>query len=416
VTGQPATPSLVRAINLRTTFDVVHAGGSLGAPEVVRQTGLSRPTVADCLSQLLGLGLIRRSGRARGLPGPGAQLYEVEPRAGWVLGLDVGRRWVRAALSNFTGATVATAAAPTSDATPETLITQLHQMSERLTLDAGVDLDAVDQVVLGTPGVIRPGETHFSLAPNLPGWESPEVVDEIREALAAPVAFENDINLAAIGEEVAGVARGVRDFVVISIGTGVGMGVVLDGEVRHGAGGLAGEIAYLTLDLDRSPAAPAPAWGAGAFESLVSAGAILALARAQGRETVRSAADVFALTRAGDTAAAEVVGTVARRLAHGIAAVAAVLDPELVVLGGGVGSGAGDLLVPRIIEALAAISPFSPRLAVSNLGADAVLTGAAAMGLRLAIDRVFERSDASPRGVLAPSWRTGRAVGAGVGR
>ncbi len=246
--GQPATPSLVRAINLRTIFDVVHAGGSLSAPEVVRQTGLSRPTVADCMSQLLRLGLIRRSGRARGLPGPGAQLYEVEPRAGWVLSLDLGREWVRSALSNFTGATVATAAAPTSAATPATVITQLRQMSKRLTLDAGVDLDAVDQVVLGTPGVIRPGEAHFSLAPNLPGWESPDVVKEIREALAAPVAFENDINLAAIGEEVGGVARGVRDFVVISIGTGVGMGVVLDGEVRHGASGLAGEIAYLTLD------------------------------------------------------------------------------------------------------------------------------------------------------------------------
>jgi hypothetical protein len=77
---------------------------------------------------------------------------------------------------------------------------------------------------------------------------------------------------------------------------------------------------------------------------------------------------------------------------------------------------AGDLLVPRIIEALAAISPFSPRLAVSTLGADAVLTGAAAMGLRLAMDRVFERSDASTRDVLAPSWRTSVAVGAGVGR
>lgn len=81
-----------------------------------------------------------------------------------------------------------------------------------------------------------------------------------------------------------------------------------------------------------------------------------------------------------------------RRLAHAIAAIAAVLDPQLVVLGGGIGTGGGDLLLGPVAEALAAISPFSPRLAISGLGADGVIAGAAATGLRLALDRIFERA------------------------
>ena len=95
---EAAKPSLLRAINLRTTFELVHTGGPVAAPHVVRSTGLSKPTVSEVLGQLVDLGLLRRVGRTSGLPGPSAQLYDVNPRAGFVLSLDVGRVWVRAAL------------------------------------------------------------------------------------------------------------------------------------------------------------------------------------------------------------------------------------------------------------------------------------------------------------------------------
>jgi len=394
---EPATPSLVRAINLRSIFDVVHAGGSVGAPRVVRETGLSRPTVAECLAQLLELGLIRRAGRGRGLPGPGAQLYAVDPRAGWVLSLDIGREWVRCGLSDLTGGWVGRTASRTTAVTAAALIAQLRQVATHLLTEAGIAFEEVDQVVVGTPGVIRPGEGHFWLAPNLPGWESVQVITDLREALVAPVTFENDVNLAAVGEHTQGVARGLRDFVLLSVGTGVGMGVVLDGELRRGAGGLAGEIAYLALDMDAPAAQQVAQWGTGAFERMVSAAAIVGLARDRGLVDARSAADVFRLARAGTTAAQQVIDLVASRLAHAIAAVAAVLDPDLVVLGGGVGSGGGDLLLGPTGRVLARISPFSPRLAVSTLGSDAVLTGASALGLRLTLDGVFERAAGNGR-------------------
>ncbi len=412
---EPATPSLVRAINLRTTFDLVYGRGPLGAPGVVRETGLSRPTVAECMAQLLELDLIRRAGRAHGLPGPGAQLYEVNPRAGWVLGLDIGREWVRAGLTDLSGGTYARTNSRTQAATAGTVIAQLSQVAARLLDEAEIGSGDLDQVVVGTPGVIRPGDSHFSLAPNIPGWESLRVVGDIRDALMAPVVFENDVNLAAIGEHVQGVARGVQDFALVSIGTGVGMGVVLDGELRHGSGGLAGEIGYLALDLDSHDGQVPPSWGEGAFEQLVSAGAIMDMVRGRGLDEVRTTADLFARARSGDEAAKVVVEVVARRLAHGIAAISAVVDPELVVLGGGVGSGGGDLLLDPVARALRGISPFAPRLAVSSLGANAVLAGAAALGLHLALDRIFERAAAGGRMTDAvPS--AARGAGAGSGR
>ena len=393
-----AQPGVLRSMNLRASFDQVHAHGPIGAQELVRLTGLSRPTVGEVITQLLELDLIERVGRTSGLRGPTAQLYDVNPRAGWVLGLDIGRQWLRAALADLTGTVVARSQSRTSESTAPALIAQVRAAAVGLTAEAGVGLTDLHQIVVGTPGVIRPGEDHFSLAPNLLGWESASVISEIRRTLVGPVTFENDVNLAAVGEHDAGVGRGVDDLVYVSVGTGVGMGVILDGELRRGAAGLAGEIGYLALNLDEAasdrteaPSARVAAWGTGAFEARAGSHGIVALAAERG-VVAESSADVFAAARAGDEAAMEVVIVEGRRLAHAIAAIAAVLDPQLVVLGGGVGAGGGDLLIDPIAAALPAISPFFPRLAISALGSEAVLAGAIATGLGRALDELIERA------------------------
>jgi predicted NBD/HSP70 family sugar kinase len=386
---EAAKPALLRAMNLRTTFELVHAHGPMAAPQIVRATGLSKPTISEVLGQLVQLGLLRRGGRTSGAPGPSAQLYDVNPRAGWVLSIDVGRLWVRAALSDLTGAIVSRSSSRTPK-TAKAVIAQMSAAVQDLTAEAGIERADLDQVVVGTPGVILPGDDHLSLAPQLPGWERPQVVRTIRDALGAPVIFENDVKLAAVGEHVDGVAQGSDDFVLISLGTGIGMAAIVDGALRRGASGLAGEIGYLPLDVDGDRRhTQGTAWGTGDFESLVTSAAIEHLAERNGLPRGDGAAGVFTAARRGDPRALRVVDTEARRLAYAVAAVAAVLDPELVVLGGGVGAGGGDLLLPLIARSLTAISPFSPRLAVSTLGADAVIAGARASGMRVALDRIF---------------------------
>jgi predicted NBD/HSP70 family sugar kinase len=221
-------------------------------------------------------------------------------------------------------------------------------------------------------------------------------MDALQAELGIQIEFENDVNLAAIAERWHGLGREVDDFVLLSLGTGVGMGVVLGGRLHQGASGAAGEVGYLPIgpgDVhDRASRR------SGTFEAAVGAAAVVALARQLGlgraqpggaMRPARTAEQVFAAARRGDAVAGRVVAQVAERIALGVAAVAAVLDPDLVVLGGGIGHNAGDLLLEPITRELRACSPFRPRIAVSALGADAVLRGALATALAGAQEQVY---------------------------
>jgi predicted NBD/HSP70 family sugar kinase len=221
------------------------------------------------------------------------------------------------------------------------------------------------------------------------------VLSGLRELVACPVVFENDVNLAAIGELSRGAGRGVDDFVLVSIGTGLGMGVVLDGRLHRGASGLAGEVGYLPTAGAEHIEAAIGLRGQGAMERLVSSHAVVDLAKEAGLSPASSAAAVIDAARAGDPVALQVVDTIAARLAFCIASVAAVLDPELVIVGGGIGTGAGPLLLEPLRRNLAAISPLRPRLGTSELGSAAVVVGAVTEGLRLVVERIFD-VDASP--------------------
>jgi predicted NBD/HSP70 family sugar kinase len=241
--------------------------------------------------------------------------------------------------------------------------------------DSEIDFDGV---VVGVPGAVL--RTRIALAENVVGLEGEQFADQLRERLGREVTLENDINLAALGEHWRGVARGVDDFAFISIGTGLGAGLVLRGELHRGRNGAAGELDYarvgLTEDVDPC---------AGALCELTKE-----LARGR-RTTLESPYDtrlIFAAARAGDPVAMDVVAEEARRIALHIAPIAAVADVGLIVLGGGIGAN-GDLLYDGIRRLLAEWLPTPPRVEASSLGDAAVLTGALAVGRRAALDNVF---------------------------
>jgi predicted NBD/HSP70 family sugar kinase len=211
-------------------------------------------------------------------------------------------------------------------------------------------------------------------------------VAALRNELGDRIGVENDVNLAAEGERWRGLGRDVRNFGFLSVGTGVGMGLVLDGKLFRGASGAAGEVGYLPIGAD--PYDP-QVRRRGAFEERVNGAAVVRAAREAGLAGALSAKKVFALARKGDPLAARVVEDEARRVALGIAVVTAVVDLELVILGGGVGGNA-DLLLSPVERELRRLSPVRPRLAVSALGEDAVLQGAVATALEVAQTRLFD--------------------------
>ena len=373
-------------------LELIRRSGATSRAQLARQSGLSKPTVSLALSSLVEAGLVHEVGRATGRKGPSAVLYELNPGSGWVVGIDVGAHWLRAAAADITGTIVARLDRRAGSRSAGALVGLIGEIAHDVAREAGLRWRQVTHATVGNPGVLDPSRGLLAHAPNLPGWGRQGLVGAIRDQLGTSVSFENDVNLAALGEQSAGAGRGVDNFVFLWIGTGVGMGVVINGGLYRGAGGAAGEIGYMPLGggdpHDRGFRRR------GQLEESMAASAVLRHARHLGLRTT-TAKSVFTAARRGDGAARAAVDAEAARVALAIAAVSAVIDPELVILGGGIGRN-DDLLDP-VRRELAALSPFHPRVAVSELGDDAVLHGAVATALAAAQDQLFNRSRAHLR-------------------
>jgi predicted NBD/HSP70 family sugar kinase len=383
---RPGRPRLLRAINERAVLERLLTTGPASRTELAAATGVSKPTVGQALANLERAGLVRAAGRRTGAPGRSAGLYEVDPTAAYVAGVDVGRAYVRVALSDLGGEVVARRDERNRARGARALVEHVRQLAHEVAAEAGVAWGDVVHAVVGSPGVLDPATGRLQYAPNLPGWGRPGLVDELRRALTPSLAIDNDINLAALGERAYGRGREVKDFVYLSIGTGVGMGVVVGGELHRGARGAAGEVGFL-------PLAPGGGDGdgrssRGALEEAAGAGGIVRTARAMGMAGALTPERIFNAAKAGDATARATVWREAERLAFVVASVAAIIDPELVVLGGGIGAN-GDVLLGPLQEAVAALTPLRPPVILSELGADAILLGAIATALDTARELVF---------------------------
>jgi predicted NBD/HSP70 family sugar kinase len=379
MTKTRAVPGLLKRINEREVLETIRAGAPISRAEISRRAGISKPTVSLALQSLLESGLVREAERGPAGPGYGAVYFEPVDEAALVLGLDLGARFVRGAVCDLGGTIRARQDVELAVADAAGAIDSISRLRASLLEAAGLDRALVDGVVVGVPGVVE-GDGTLSLAENVAGLEGRPFARELQAALQLPVALENDINLAALGEQWQGVARGVADFVFLSVGTGMGAGLVLGGELHRGRHGAAGEIDFALIGLGETVDPSAPQVSALATE--------LAGLRADPRA-------VFGAARNGDPGARAVVDEVARRIALHVAPIAAVADVELVVLGGGIGAN-GDLLLDPVARLLDDWLPFPPRVEVSTLGEAAVLTGAVAVGLQDALENVFTKRAAVP--------------------
>ncbi len=382
-------PSLLRAINERSVLELIRRAGASSRAQIARASGLSKPTVSLALSSLLDAGLVHEVGRATGGKGPSAVLYELNPGSGWVVGIDVGAHRLRAALADITGSIVARRDERARSRSSGALVTQIGEIAHRVAADAGLEWHQVTHTCVGNPGVLDPARGLLAHAPNLPGWGRQGLVGAISAELGSLVSFENDVNLAALGERSDGAGRGIANFVFLWVGTGVGMGIVIDGDLYRGAGGAAGEIGYMPVG-EGDPHDPRHR-RRGQLEEETAASAVVGHARGLGMRPPLTPKAIFAAARRGDPVAAQVVAAEAARIALAIAAVAPVLDPQLVILGGGI-AGNADLLIEPLERELRSLSPFHPRIAVSELGDEAVLRGAVATALAAAQDQLFDRS------------------------
>ena len=351
--------------------------------DLASASGLSKPTVALALTSLERDALVQQAGRRVGGRGRSASLYEIRSDAGFVLGLDVGREFVRGAVADLAGTVRARQSRAARSSSGVARVRELAALADELLRDAGHDGNGtLLQAVVGSPGIVEPDGSALQLAPNLPGWERPAVLRELRGLLGAETKVENDVDAAAVAERDHGHGREFSTFAFVSVGTGIGMGLVLDGKLHRGAHGAAGEIAFLPLaegELDARDARRS-----GALESAASSAAIVRAARRAGAP-FRSARSVFSAATAGDERARVIVAREAVVVALALASVVAVVDPELIVLGGGIGRAPG--FAEEVHARLAELSPIVPEVRPSALGEDAVVDGCLAVGG----DQLWER-------------------------
>jgi predicted NBD/HSP70 family sugar kinase len=374
-----ATPPLLKRLNERTVLEAIREGAPISRAEIARRAGISKPTVSLALESLRTAGLVREAEPASGGPTYGAVFFEAVPEAALVLGLDLGARFLRAALCDLRGAIRARHDVELRSAEVELVLDAVGGLRDGLVRAAGLEGVPIDGAIVGVPGAVDRDRDTVHLVANVAGLDGRRFGSDVRERLDLPVTVHNDINLAALGERWRGAARGVDDFVFISIGTGLGAGLVLRGELHRGHHGAAGELDFASAGLgeDIDPCAAALS---GVAERL-----------AAGRRTSLvppfAGPDIFAAAAAGDEVAREVVAEEARRIALQIAPVAAVTDVGLVVLGGGIG--ANTQLLDPIRSLLARWLPYPPRVEISSLGDGAVLSGALSVGLDAALENVF---------------------------
>ncbi len=384
-----ARPQLIREMNEQTLLEQVRRTGPVSKADLARVSGLSKPTVGLALANLESDGLVRPAGRRTGVRGPAAVLYEVRPEAGYVLALDVGREYLRGAVADLSGAVRARSATRVRSASGPARVAMMIEVADSLIADAGIGRDDVTQTVVGSPGVFDPRRGAMTLAASLPGWERPGTLGELMDCFGPATLFENDVDLAALAEHAYGHGRGVGSLAFVSIGTGVGMGLVIEGKLHRGAHGAAGEIGYLPLAEGTGQDA-ADARRRGELEAATSAAAIVRAAKRSGARGLGSARRVFAAAAAGDEVARRVVAEAAVLTARAVASVIAVVDPELVVLGGGIGRSPG--FGVAVATELRLFAPIVPPVLVSALGDEVIVSGCLAAGIDRAWERKLERS------------------------
>ncbi|GAA3397795.1 ROK family transcriptional regulator [Streptomyces roseoviridis] len=372
-----ASPSTARVINDRLALRLLQDEGPLTATQLKTLTGLSRPTVADLVERLRSSGLVHvvgESGAER--RGPNAKLYGIVADRAHLAALDVRTRSVTVVVADLLGTTLAEASLPIADgAAPGPAADQAVALLERTAAEAGAV--RLHSVAVGAPGLVDPATRQLRDTAKLPAWHR-RLIAALRQRLPATVLAENEVNLAAVAELREGAARADRDtFVLLWLGQGVGAAVVLDGRLRRGASGGAGEIGFLPVP--GTSGLPSAHGCDGGFDELACAAAVDALARAHGLDP----ADAL------ESEDGPFLDALAGRLAIGAAAVAAVLDPGCVVLAGETGHRGGRRLAARVEARLAELSPLRTEVRATTLGDAAILRGALLTARDAAQDDLF---------------------------
>jgi glucokinase len=378
----------LRGLNFARVLDVVMDRlAPFTRAELIDATGLSAPTVGSLAAALIRSGIVRDLGAGPSSGGRRPARMEFNARHRFVAGIDLGPTHTRLAIADLRGELVAQRVLPTPlTHDPPRLLAGIATALRALLRTSRIPAARLFTVGAGAPGAVDLQTGIVAHAPNLRGWSAVPVAAILRRALGVPVVVENDVNLAILAERWRGVAGGHDNCAFISVGTGIGAGIVVNGHLHHGHHFLAGEIGYMCMGAEYAET-DLRARGGG-LETLAGLKALSA--RWAGPADVDGDGWVGALfnaAAAGDEPARRAVRESATLIGIAIANLSVVIDPSLIVLGGALVT-QGPRLLDDVRAIVERVVPRASPIVRSSLGQEAPLWGAVLLATIDARDRL----------------------------
>ena len=397
-------PTLLRRLNTANVLREIRFHGPISRANIVKATGLSQVTVNQIAIGLRKSGHVieERSDKCPSRRGRRMSFLRFNAANGYVLGIDIAPAAVVVLVSDLDGKVVAEERRPVAtneQLHPQPLLALVRSTTKLALASAGISRSALRAAGIGVPGRVDPSSGRISFVPALPGWDGLTVGNRLARILDCPVVVENDMHLAILAEQGFGSATTRDNAVYLHLGGGIGLGILVLGELYRGAAGAAGEMAFIPVSGDDET----PAGNFGRFEWAAGSTSFRRLGRlAAGssscgliRELCGGDLDrinaqvVVEAARRGDPAAAAILQQVVQQLARGICAVQCILDPRIIILGGEV-THAGSFLVDRLNAEVSRITrPPVGKIVISSLGEHGVALGAVQVALCLIEERLF---------------------------
>jgi predicted NBD/HSP70 family sugar kinase len=376
--------SSLREFNRLRIVDFLRTNGTASRAELARRTGLSRSTVSTLVSDLQRRGLVvERAGQfaGEGQPGRPAALLELDPSAAAAVGVDFDHDKIRVAVSDLSRSVLAEECAPFDvDHDAQGSLDLAAELVEQVLDQVDLDRDRLLGAGIALAGPIDHDKGSLHPSDVLPGWSDIDAADELEQRLTTPCYVDNDANLGALAEVTLGAGRNARFAAYVSISSGIGAGIIVDGRPYRGHRGTAGEIGHVVVD----PQGPICRCGnRGCLETLASGPALLRLVQASRDETL-GVKGMIDLARDGDAGCRRAIADAGQVVGGVVAGLVNLFSPEMVVIGGDLGE-AGDLLLDPLREAVRrdALPAAAAELKVvaGELGERANLLGALALVL-----------------------------------
>jgi N-acetylglucosamine repressor len=378
---QRASRSLLRDFNVSLLIELVRRAGSISRAELARQSQLSAPTVSAIVDSLLKRGIVIETTTAPSSGGRPPVLLSVDPKAGYVVGIKLRGDGVTTVVCDLDAQIVSSNERYIPlVGDPMAALDAIEEETRRALRDAAVPASKVLGVGVGLSGVIdsTAGVCRFS---HLLQWHDVDLAAPLRRRMGLPVWVENDVNTLAVAEKWAGDAHTASNFVTLSVGRGIGLGIVVDRSLYRGSHGAGGEFGHMIVE----PGGPRCECGRfGCLEAMVGEGALRRrISERKGHDISRE--ELLMLVEIGDSAALDIVDSAGRKLGLAVANMVTLLNPELLIIcgeGTALGSAFIDPIVSSVREQTFADLGRQLEIKIQSWGDEAWAVGAATLVLR----------------------------------